>query len=1065
MTTTATNETGFGLPNDRLGVIGERQLIAVQTMDIARLTAHPVALIPETFIAITGMGPVDSNESGKTSFLSASALLLGDPEWRVAGTGVSSVTSMLFEPIVAGITAPGSAATEGYIVGLFADPAEPVASAYTVWMKISAGRPHLQVRHGPGSHLARGVGDGERHKAAPAVYKSLPMGPLGSTEYATTLYGRSPRVLAYVASRGRVRSRPSLLKLDAGTFSPEEIGDALMALSGRITLFERDQQDRQDLAAKQEELERHIRDSHGFTEREDEILRQVDARKRIRTDAHDARSHFRASQARAVLDTYARAESAARLLSTATADLNRLSGQLETLETQREELRDLAGLERALALRVNELAQANGAFDQASARAAELASQLSSQERAAREARIKAAGHDLDRDGSPQEAARARDEWIGKLAVAKQDLEEADNEVACTEEALARAAEGQFGPAGAVMRILEVHGIPAVSLAESVSIEPSHRSVWEARLFPWRDAVCVPDEYLKPALAALAEHPGSMVFAGPAHSEKPAGLPTGIRSAPELIAPFLFRLSSHAASLDPVPHASVLNTGVFVVGGFKNPVIGRDELTAHLEQCLVEARNRAAESLSLVSTLTNEVSRARIKVERAEAAHKIVLLAPEIEALTGQLNHQRKVTVPPLQEARNTAFKLHADAESTLRNRKSRLDQIFREVRSTEKALREKGSETDRLRQASRPDDTVLAAWGRGLEAARAELKWPEAPLTTTEVTHLVDEAMPPIGVQGNEKPERRSVAALLTAAQSQLGAALGTVRTFTGGTGQPPLELIDLADSYTASLRNGDEKPVRLEPLLDLLDGWLDEHSDRDLTAHEEVAKARTHRAETAEFVGSRIRELQQALIQTQEAISQRASGALNSIGEALNRLNRASEGGLGAELEHELTPPVAPDQPWTCRVVPRWRRNPGGPMLAYDNVTNTAQEKLFSIHLVLAALLAAPNPRGRVLILDELADSLGAEHRREVLHAIASVAKEHGITILATCQDSIMVEARPYCREVLYFHYPSRSEALNLPTRMFGLDPNGDRIELTADALIEGRGIDGTPFLPLES
>jgi ABC-type hemin transport system ATPase subunit len=128
---------------------------------------------------------------------------------------------------------------------------------------------------------------------------------------------------------------------------------------------------------------------------------------------------------------------------------------------------------------------------------------------------------------------------------------------------------------------------------------------------------------------------------------------------------------------------------------------------------------------------------------------------------------------------------------------------------------------------------------------------------------------------------------------------------------------------------------------------------------------------------------------------------------------------------------------------------------MLAYDNVTNTAQEKLFSIHLVLAALLAAPNPKGRVLILDELADSLGAEHRREVLDAIATVAREHGITILATCQDAIMSEASPHCKEILYFHYPSKSEALNRPTRMFGVDPSGDRVELTAEALTEGRNL----------
>jgi hypothetical protein len=31
-----------GMPTDRLGVIGTRQLVAVQTLDVARLTAHPI---------------------------------------------------------------------------------------------------------------------------------------------------------------------------------------------------------------------------------------------------------------------------------------------------------------------------------------------------------------------------------------------------------------------------------------------------------------------------------------------------------------------------------------------------------------------------------------------------------------------------------------------------------------------------------------------------------------------------------------------------------------------------------------------------------------------------------------------------------------------------------------------------------------------------------------------------------------------------------------------------------------------------------------------------------------
>src|SRR5450631_3298060 len=110
----------------KLGIVQTRQLILVQTLDIARLTAHPVRLIPETFVAVTGMGPVDSNESGKTSFLAVVALLLGDPEWRVGGNGAGAVASLLFEPVTAGITG-ASAATEGYVVGVFADPANITA--------------------------------------------------------------------------------------------------------------------------------------------------------------------------------------------------------------------------------------------------------------------------------------------------------------------------------------------------------------------------------------------------------------------------------------------------------------------------------------------------------------------------------------------------------------------------------------------------------------------------------------------------------------------------------------------------------------------------------------------------------------------------------------------------------------------------------------------------------------------------------------------------------------------------------------------------------------------------
>ncbi len=47
------------------GLIGDRQLVCVQTIDIARLTTNPVMLIAGSFVAVGGRGPRgDSNDSG-----------------------------------------------------------------------------------------------------------------------------------------------------------------------------------------------------------------------------------------------------------------------------------------------------------------------------------------------------------------------------------------------------------------------------------------------------------------------------------------------------------------------------------------------------------------------------------------------------------------------------------------------------------------------------------------------------------------------------------------------------------------------------------------------------------------------------------------------------------------------------------------------------------------------------------------------------------------------------------------------------------------------------------------
>ncbi len=273
-----TTDPATGTPT---GIIGARPLVAVQTFGIARLTSDPIALIPGTFVAVTGRGPKDSNESGKTSFLAAVSLLLGDPEWQATGNGTANTATLLFEPIVAGASAQlVGAADRGYVVGLFAEAGK--ARPHTVWLQISSDRPHLQVRHQPGVHLLTEGDDDERHRAAPEFFRQLGGRPLGSSEYAQHLYGRSPKVLAYVASRGQVRSRPSLLKLEAATYTPDRIGEALLTLSGRSSVLERDRQQRRELADRRGDYARALTQHDIDLAREDQLLEAVALREDLR---------------------------------------------------------------------------------------------------------------------------------------------------------------------------------------------------------------------------------------------------------------------------------------------------------------------------------------------------------------------------------------------------------------------------------------------------------------------------------------------------------------------------------------------------------------------------------------------------------------------------------------------------------------------------------------------------------------------------------------------------------------------------------------------------------------
>src|SRR5213079_255146 len=126
---------------------------------------------------------------------------------------------------------------------------------------------------------------------------------------------------------------------------------------------------------------------------------------------------------------------------------------------------------------------------------------------------------------------------------------------------------------------------------------------------------------------------------------------------------------------------------------------------------------------------------------------------------------------------------------------------------------------------------------------------------------------------------------------------------------------------------------------LASALNHWLAQHAERDQLAEDQIETARQERAKERAYVESNLGVLEASLSNVQDSLEQRVEDNLVAISEALDRLNRSASG-YGATLQCEVFRPVGPEDTWTWKVTPAWRRSPGGRMLPYDSATNTAQE-----------------------------------------------------------------------------------------------------------------------------
>jgi hypothetical protein len=138
---------------------------------------------------------------------------------------------------------------------------------------------------------------------------------------------------------------------------------------------------------------------------------------------------------------------------------------------------------------------------------------------------------------------------------------------------------------------------------------------------------------------------------------------------------------------------------------------------------------------------------------------------------------------------------------------------------------------------------------------------------------------------------------------------------------------------------------------------------------------------------LGIEVEKRSGALETIQDMIERSIEGHFTRMSDALNGLD-LNRGGYGAELHVVSRRPEAATSAWRWQVSPRWRRTRDGKMISYREVANGAQVKVYAVQVTLAALLAADSAAGRVLVIDELGNSLGEVNRKDVLAALRQVS-----------------------------------------------------------------------------
>jgi hypothetical protein len=808
--------------------------------------------------------------------------------------------------------------------------------------------------------------------------------------------------------------------------TPARNGESLIALTGREGMLDNELEQRRLFSEQDLGLQAKISGDKETRLGERAELSAVQDRDRARAALADGERLWRLHFARGYLDAVAEDTAASDAVRTAEDAAERTQGEVNSATASLDALRgdtNMAATENKTKAEVERL---EGRQEEAQQRSAFTVRDLN----ALAETRRKLLDRQQGWDGRGTADATQVDELAREsLTEAKTTLREAERAHRSDQAALADAQAGAGGPAGPAIAALRAAGVPAIPLLDNITLQDAARDRWEPMLWPHRAAVVVTPGDEQRAAEALAAIPGAMVVVADGSLDAGSAQLEGL-AASVPIARFLAALTTRTEQRDHPARAADLVLGAATIGGFGAPVAGRAARVA-------AAQSQADTSACALSDAHSSEHAARLRAEDAAAQLAGAQAADELKTLA--LNevrlrakkHSADTTLAEVRALLKPAKEAHLEAATTARNHADRIKLALERLRVRKDAhagvlgqLRDRQEGQARVR---------LAYWKTGWAG-------------DVEEAQVLLDAQP-------DTPATGKAASLRRRAAEALKEALDTyLRGVSEGDVPPDLAT---AQSRRQQLADGDgvggdevDFATVARPLRDHLDGL----AERDELQSDRIRREQVRRGDELSALRDEVGRLDGDLRIVQDMVAGSIDAALSAISARLDVLNRR-RGGFGAELRVTYERPDSPAAPWLWKVTPRWRRSPAGPLISYQEVANGAQVKVFAIQLVLAALLAGEGASGRVLVLDELGNSLGDENRKDVLADLGEVARDQNVTILGACQDSVLEDAAARCGQIMWFERATHEDVYNKPTRAWGFDANGERVEALAAWLREGR------------